>query len=129
MNEARVRLMTLYEKTSASGNRYFTGRLGLARVVVFRDDRAEIAEGGDPQWTVFLSEAPDQPARTATAAPQGRPGDSIEAPARTGQPGLANSRQRPSGRHNAPNASFQRPTGRVAQGPDDPLDDVLPRGR
>ncbi len=35
MNEPMVKLAGLYEKTSAKGNRYFIGRLGNARLLMF----------------------------------------------------------------------------------------------
>jgi hypothetical protein len=55
MSEARVPLLRLYEKTSKHGRTYFTGRMGLAKVVMFKDERAE---GTDPVWELFVSEAP-----------------------------------------------------------------------
>ncbi len=37
----KVLLGRLYERTSQKGNRYFGGRLGAARVMLFRDDYAD----------------------------------------------------------------------------------------
>ncbi len=37
----KVLLGRLYERTSQKGNRYFSGRLGAARVMLFRDDYAD----------------------------------------------------------------------------------------
>jgi hypothetical protein len=55
MNDApKVPLCRLFEKTSANGNRYFVGRLGSARVLMFRDTKAE---GTDPQWNLLVQEA------------------------------------------------------------------------
>lgn len=56
----RVPMTRLYEKTSAKGNRYFTGRLGSARVLLFRDDHADA--GGDPVWQLYLADVPQSPA-------------------------------------------------------------------
>ena len=37
----KVLLGRLYERTSQKGNRYFSGRLGAARVMLFKDDYAD----------------------------------------------------------------------------------------
>ncbi len=37
----KVLLGRLYERTSQKGNRYFSSRLGAARVMLFRDDYAD----------------------------------------------------------------------------------------
>ena len=51
----KIRLTTLYEKTSTRGKRYFVGRLGAARIMLFRD---EYADGDDPAWHLCLQEGP-----------------------------------------------------------------------
>lgn len=53
----RTKLTTLYEKTSDRGNRYFVGRLGATRVLLFRD---EYAEGEDPVWNLLVQEIDGQ---------------------------------------------------------------------
>lgn len=69
----RVPVTRLFEKTSAKGNRYFTGRLGNARVLLFRDEHADT--GGDPVWQMYLADVPQSPAggpvtgRAASEAP------------------------------------------------------------
>src|SRR4051812_1046538 len=55
----RVLLMQLSERTSAKGNRYFSGWLGKARVVVFQADEPD--KYGNPQWSMFLSEPEAKP--------------------------------------------------------------------
>ena len=42
----KVKLGRLYEKTSAKGTRYFVGRLGAARVLLFQS--RETADDGEP---------------------------------------------------------------------------------
>lgn len=46
----------LYERTSAKGNSYFSGRLGGLRVAITKT--AEVDESGNPIWLLRLSEAP-----------------------------------------------------------------------
>ena len=53
--DMKIPLTKLYEKVSGRGNRYFTGRLGNARIVMFQDTQAE---GSDPVWQVYLSDVP-----------------------------------------------------------------------
>jgi hypothetical protein len=52
------RVCKLYEKTSKSGSRYFTGRWGGAKVALLKTN--ETGDGGDPVWALVLSEAPQQ---------------------------------------------------------------------
>lgn len=49
-----VKIGGLYEKTSAKGTRYFTGRLGAAKLVVFanRDKK----EDKDPDFFMYVQE-------------------------------------------------------------------------
>ena len=94
---AKVKLGRLYEKTSAKGTRYFVGRLGLARVLMFPS--RETADNGDPMWDLYLQEVEDpRPRPVAGEMPTRRPARARpETPADDGEP-------------------FH----------DDPLDDVLP---
>ncbi len=55
--QGKVPLCRLYERTSASGNRYFSGRLGGAKVIVFLDQKAE---ADVPVWQVYLQDARHQ---------------------------------------------------------------------
>src|SRR3954447_7700815 len=55
----RVLLMQLSERTSARGNRYFSGWLGKASVVVFQADEPD--KYGNPQWSMYLSEPEAKP--------------------------------------------------------------------
>ena len=41
----------MYQKTSASGNAYFVGRIGAAKVAMFLD---KWAEGDTPVWELFV---------------------------------------------------------------------------
>ena len=49
----------MFERTSAKGNVYFTGRLGSAKIVVLR---GEPTDDGCQTWNVILSEAPQKAA-------------------------------------------------------------------
>src|ERR687885_1909023 len=95
---AKVKLGRLYEKVSAKGTRYFIGRLGLARVLLFQS-RETANDGGDPVWDLYLQEVEEtRPRPVAGEMPARRPARArVEPPADDGEP-------------------F----------PDDPLDDVLP---
>lgn len=66
----KFKLFRLYEKTSARGNRYFVGRLGGARVIVMRDERAELSEGTAGVWNVMLEPADEAPPRRAPSTPR-----------------------------------------------------------
>lgn len=59
MNEPMVKLAGLYEKTSQKGNRYFIGRLGNARLLMFanQDKKAET----DPGWWLYVQERSAEP--------------------------------------------------------------------
>jgi hypothetical protein len=64
----QVKLARLYEKTSKTGNQYFVGRLGMAKVAILKSK--EVAEDGSPMWDVLLQEAPSEPRRKAEAKPE-----------------------------------------------------------
>ncbi len=55
-----VKLGRVFEKRSKNGKTYFVGRLGAARLLILRDDRAD---ENDPVWTLFVQDVPtsDQP--------------------------------------------------------------------
>jgi len=52
--DGAITLLNLYEKTSAAGRKYFVGSLNGNRILIMKDDRAEIREGGDPVWSMFI---------------------------------------------------------------------------
>ena len=58
----QIQICNLYEKTSQSGNKYFVGRWGGARVLLFRDRNSEQSEGSDPIWNLLLQEMPPRQA-------------------------------------------------------------------
>ena len=67
----KVFLFRLFEKQSARGNTYYSGRLGGASVVMFKDD---FTEGKDPCWQVFVQEPPKvQQSGKPAAAPAAPP--------------------------------------------------------
>jgi hypothetical protein len=67
-----IKIARLYEKTSKSGNVYFTGRLGMAKIAILKSK--EVAEDGSPIWDVLMSEAPARSGATrATKAPAKAP--------------------------------------------------------
>jgi len=63
MNEPMVKLTGLYEKTSQKGTRYFVGRLGNAKLLMFanQDKKAET----DPDWLVYVQERSAEPKQDA----------------------------------------------------------------
>jgi hypothetical protein len=68
MNAAKIPLTRLYRKVSAStGQQYFVGRLGSARVLLFKD-RDQPAEG-DEVFSLLI-EAVDDPAPGRAAPPR-----------------------------------------------------------
>jgi len=52
---ANIRLARLYRKTSKSGNDYFVGRIGGAKVALLKS--REVSEDGGEIWDVMLSPA------------------------------------------------------------------------
>ena len=72
---ARVRLMTLSERTSGKGNAYLSGWLGKASVVAFRGEPDKF---GNETWDVIVStpepkpdtQAKPEPAAKASARPE-----------------------------------------------------------
>ncbi len=67
----QVKLTRLYERTSKkTGNQYFTGRLGAAKVVMLKS--RDVTEEGGAIWDVLLQEGSSEPKRgksEATDAP------------------------------------------------------------
>ena len=57
MRDAAKKLGRLYEKTSAKGTRYFVGRLGATRVLLFQS--RETADDGGAIWDLYLQEVED----------------------------------------------------------------------
>jgi len=57
----KVLLGRLYERTSHKGNRYFSGRLGAARVMLFKDDYAD----DDNVWQLFVQEGGEKSPQVA----------------------------------------------------------------
>ena len=52
MNEPMVRIAGLYEKTSQKGNKYFIGRLGSARLLMFANQDKK--QASDPYWWLYV---------------------------------------------------------------------------
>jgi hypothetical protein len=83
--ENRIELFKLYQRKSSSGRTYFQGRLGGARVVVFKDDRADVDSDTVAVWNVYLQHRepdrannrndhqPQSPAKPVAGRPPARP--------------------------------------------------------
>ncbi|MGU3662014.1 hypothetical protein [Methylobacterium fujisawaense] len=77
MNGARVKLFELREYVSErTGNTYFSGFLGKAKVVVLRDDRAECTGKEKARWSVLLEEP--EPRKAERSTPTTIPADDAE---------------------------------------------------
>jgi hypothetical protein len=114
---AKIGLTTLYEKTSTRGNRYFVGRLGAARIMLFED---KFADGDDPAWHLCIQEGP------AAKSDQDRArqaSDDSPAP-QDAQLDLETS-TRPRRRRRAPRATATAIHAPLDADPDDPLPDHL----
>jgi hypothetical protein len=59
----KLPLFKLYQRTSAAGRTYFTGRFGDAKVLVFREDGVDedALYGAQARWTVFATPPTEQP--------------------------------------------------------------------
>lgn len=66
----KVKLFDLWQRTSARGNQYLSGFLGNCGVVAFIDHDAELREGVEAIWNVYLQEIDEQPQRQRAAAAQ-----------------------------------------------------------
>jgi hypothetical protein len=69
MTPSKIPLARLYEKTSKNGTRYFTGRMGQARVLLFRD-REQPADG-DQVWSLMLEAVEPEAGQTAARSKAG----------------------------------------------------------
>jgi hypothetical protein len=113
----KITLTTLYEKTSSRGNRYFVGRLGAARIMLFHD---EYAEGDDPAWHLCLQEGPI--ANTSPDRARQAPGDSPKP--QDARPDVQVSK-RPRRGKRAPQAATAAMQAPLDTDPDDPLPDSM----
>jgi pyruvate/2-oxoglutarate dehydrogenase complex dihydrolipoamide acyltransferase (E2) component len=75
----RVKLATLREYTAQSGRRYFAGYMGLTKLLLFRDDAADIVGAEVGHWNLLIEPVTPQPSK---AAPAARPPPPRPAPAR-----------------------------------------------
>lgn len=93
MNGPRVKLTELREyRSERTGNTYFSGYLGKARVVMLRDDRAEITGKEVARWSVLLEEPEPREGRDgASSAATDRPRGDRHA-RRSARPGAAPAR-------------------------------------
>lgn len=72
MNAPRVKLTELREyRSERTGNTYFSGYLGKARVVMLRDDRAECTGKEVARWSVLLEEPEPREGRDRPLRMQG----------------------------------------------------------
>jgi hypothetical protein len=60
----KVKLGRVYECKSERGNRYFRGRLGSAKVLMFRD---EYSDSDNACWDIFVQNGDDNLEAEATA--------------------------------------------------------------
>ena len=74
-----AKLARVFEKTSATGNRYFVGRLGGSRLLMFLDRESD---SDDPCWSLFVSpiEERQAAARNGPQRPAEQPSDRDEKP-------------------------------------------------
>ena len=103
--DEKVLLGRLYERTSQRGNRYFSGRLGAARIMLFKDEYAD----DDNVWQLFVQEGGEKSPQVAQER---------EGPAK-----IPSVRKRPK----ATSGPEKAAKGHKAQEPffDDPLPDIL----
>ena len=74
-----VPLARLYEKVSTAGNRYFTGRLGYGRVLLFADGEAD---DGTPTWRMYVQEVEEAATRPQDGRQAVRPANGAARPSR-----------------------------------------------
>ena len=69
MTEILIKLTGLWEHTRRGnpGNTYWVGRLGAAKILVFKNNRKE--DPDDPDFNIFLTE-PSPPRQERTGAPR-----------------------------------------------------------
>jgi hypothetical protein len=80
MSDVLIKLTGLWERErrGSPGSAYWTGRLGAAKLLVFRNNRKESPD--DPDFNVFITEpSPPRQERPSRAAERGRAtGQSLE---------------------------------------------------
>lgn len=69
MSDPKIRLGGLWLHRSKHGTEYLSGRLGQARLLVFRNDRKR--DDGQPDYVMYLAE--DERSPTSTASRPGEP--------------------------------------------------------
>jgi hypothetical protein len=60
MIDGAVKLTRVYERQSKSGKVYFVGFLGQSRLLIMRDDRAEVTGDTIAIWDVFIKNREEQ---------------------------------------------------------------------
>jgi len=56
--QPQIKFAEMREYISASGKPYLTGYLGRTKLILFRDDNAEISGNEVAKWSLFIEEAP-----------------------------------------------------------------------
>ncbi len=71
MTDFKLPLFKLFQRTSANGRTYFSGRFGDAKVLVFREDDVEEDQlyGAEARWQVYIAPS-DQTPRQAVEGRQ-----------------------------------------------------------
>jgi hypothetical protein len=82
--DGKVLICRLFERQSARGNRYLTGRLGAAKLIALLDTEAELQFGATGCFNVFVQSGedrkPDGDAGRQAQQPRRPPSDSSSAP-------------------------------------------------
>jgi hypothetical protein len=69
-NRPRVKMAEVREYTSANGKQYFSFYLGKAKLLLFRDDRAEPPGNATGVWNLYAEEAEPKPQHSPASGPQ-----------------------------------------------------------
>lgn len=73
MNKPLLPIVGLYEKTSKNGDTFFTGKIGMSDVVVFRVKNKKSDKS--PDWMMYVQEAYKRPEPTFQDGHQDFPTD------------------------------------------------------
>ncbi len=128
MQDQKIKLAKLHEYQTKDGRQYFRGFLGETVVLIFRDDYADVPDGCNGIWSLFIE--PKQQRKNGSQASTSRnepaalvsPSESAPAKLAPGAPDTAPTKRKASGNRPGYHKLDRKPPKPEAE-PDRPLND------